>query len=178
MDNYTHNQAKSIHPLFVLLNFLFSPDSISFELTDLEKLVLIAIVKHGGPEGMFVTQKTLAIVLNVEVKSIENIVFRLKKKKVFTTRKEGRKNHYDFLIPPYGGGYNTPSQEGVLKSIPPPTGVNTPSYRGNTQYIDHLRSAKSFYNNGRSKNEQKSSVPFWGPGHPGYDSLNNPDKKQ
>jgi hypothetical protein len=65
---------KSIHPLFHLLNFIYSAECLPFELTDLDKLILIGIMKHLGKEGIFVSQKTLAHELNVHIKTMERII--------------------------------------------------------------------------------------------------------
>jgi hypothetical protein len=46
MDNDTQKPPKTIHPLFNLLNFLYSTECLPFDLSHLDKLILIGLFKH------------------------------------------------------------------------------------------------------------------------------------
>jgi len=157
MDDYTHNSNKTIHPLFNLLNFIYSEKCLPFDLSHLDKLILIGLFKHFSYQGMFVSQKTLAKELNVTVRAVEMAIQSFKTKKLITVKKEGRRNYYIASIPEVRFGYQD--------TIPEVFSSNTRSFQSPT--IEKHRETQR-----RFKNEQKQTTKFWEPGNPDYDRVN------
>ncbi len=91
---------KQIHIVFQVLNFLSKEDSIPFDLTADEKLLLIFLVKHKGVKGIYPAVATLARELKRTPRTIQRTLLRLKAKKLILIESSpGKSNQYLVLLP-------------------------------------------------------------------------------
>jgi Helix-turn-helix domain len=91
---------KSVHIVFQVLNFLHSAYSVSYDLVDAERLLLINLASHQGIKGIYPSKKTLCKELKKGYSTLTRIIASLIKKKLLSVDYiRGISNHYHLHIP-------------------------------------------------------------------------------
>lgn len=87
-------QGKSVHVVFQVLNFIYSPFCKQYTLLPIDKLILITLAKHKGVRGIFPMQETLAEELCTSIRYLRTRVKHLEKQGLLFVEQINRKNNY------------------------------------------------------------------------------------
>jgi predicted transcriptional regulator len=90
---------KEIHIVFQVLNFIHGDECRSYDLTQSEQLLLIALAKHQGPKGLYPSYETLAKDIHLTRRHVMRVLKSLIEKDLLTCEKnEGRSNNYQIKL--------------------------------------------------------------------------------
>lgn len=88
-----------MHIVFQVMNFISNPENEKYQLIPIDRLLLLMLAKHSGPDGIFPSVNTLAKELYITPTYLKDRINLLDEKKIIKIdRKMGCKHYYHLIF--------------------------------------------------------------------------------